>query len=206
MLEKQCWNIKTAIKYFFTNISHHKKNLAEHRDLPNTWIFYSKDVASVLPSNFSLVLVSSFFTSNSPHLLPLLSMWAVNGIRICSNFKSFIVGIESSLLCIIESSKWLFTRISWKYPFKKETLLRYFQPSVFFHELTPPIGPWLTRVEIVSLMASYSPRYSLRNWPTSVSVFLYIRSRITLRLRTHQNDPDPCDTVRNSVCPNPTNI
>jgi hypothetical protein len=56
-LEKQCWsylrNIKTAINYFFYKRFAHNlpiflkgKNLAEHWELPNTEIFYSKDVAS----------------------------------------------------------------------------------------------------------------------------------------------------------------
>jgi hypothetical protein len=56
-LKKQCWsylrNIKTAINYFFykrfvQNLAKFllSKNLAEHWDLPNTGIFYSKDVAS----------------------------------------------------------------------------------------------------------------------------------------------------------------
>jgi hypothetical protein len=46
-------NIKTAINYFFykrfaQNLAKFllTKNLAEHWDLPNTGIFYSKDVAS----------------------------------------------------------------------------------------------------------------------------------------------------------------
>jgi hypothetical protein len=58
-LEKQCWsylsNIKTALNYFFyKRFAHYlpifiiRKNLAEHWDLPNTGIFYSKDVASGL--------------------------------------------------------------------------------------------------------------------------------------------------------------
>jgi hypothetical protein len=58
MLEKQSWsdlwNIKTVINYFFYKrfahnlpIFSHKKNLAEHWGLPNTGIFFSKDVASV---------------------------------------------------------------------------------------------------------------------------------------------------------------
>jgi hypothetical protein len=57
-LKKQCWpylrNIKTAKNYFFyirfaQNLAKFllSKNLAEHWDLPNTGIFYSKDVASV---------------------------------------------------------------------------------------------------------------------------------------------------------------
>jgi hypothetical protein len=56
-LKKQCWsylrNIKRAINYFFykrlaQNLAKFllSKNLAEHWDLPNTGIFYSKDVAS----------------------------------------------------------------------------------------------------------------------------------------------------------------
>jgi hypothetical protein len=56
-LEKQCWsylrNIKAALNYFFyKRFAHYlpifiiSKNLAEHWDLPNTGIFYSKDVAS----------------------------------------------------------------------------------------------------------------------------------------------------------------
>jgi hypothetical protein len=47
-------DIKTAINYFFYKYIVHNlpifliaKNLAEHWDLPNTEIFYSKDVASV---------------------------------------------------------------------------------------------------------------------------------------------------------------
>jgi hypothetical protein len=46
-------NIKTSINYFLqtfrtlsTHISH-RKNLAEHWDLPNTGIFYSKNVVSM---------------------------------------------------------------------------------------------------------------------------------------------------------------
>jgi hypothetical protein len=57
-LKKQCWsylrNIKTAINYFFykrfaQNLAKFllSKNLAERWDLPNTGIFYSKDVASL---------------------------------------------------------------------------------------------------------------------------------------------------------------
>jgi hypothetical protein len=56
-LKKQRWsylrNIKTAINYFFYKHFAQNpakfllsKNLAEHWDLPNTGIFYSKDVAS----------------------------------------------------------------------------------------------------------------------------------------------------------------
>jgi hypothetical protein len=54
-LKKQFWsylrNIKTTINYFFTNVllkiyPNVSENLAEHWDLPNTGIFYSKDVAS----------------------------------------------------------------------------------------------------------------------------------------------------------------
>jgi hypothetical protein len=54
MLEKQGWsylrNIKIAINFFFKRFTHisHRKNLAEHWDLPNTGIFYSKEVASEL--------------------------------------------------------------------------------------------------------------------------------------------------------------
>jgi hypothetical protein len=65
-------NIKTAINYFFlqmfstksTHISH-RKNEAELWDLPNTWTFYSKDVASamlrldIFPIPFSLVWTCS---------------------------------------------------------------------------------------------------------------------------------------------------
>jgi hypothetical protein len=57
MLERQCWsylrNIKTAINYFYKRFKHNLptvligKNLAEQWDLPNTGIFFSKDVASV---------------------------------------------------------------------------------------------------------------------------------------------------------------
>jgi hypothetical protein len=56
-LEKQGWsylrNIKTALNSFYNCFAHYlpifiiSKNLAEHLDLPNTGIFYSKDVASV---------------------------------------------------------------------------------------------------------------------------------------------------------------
>jgi hypothetical protein len=60
---KQCWsslrNVHTAINYFFhkfrtksTHISH-RKNLAEHWDLPNTGIFYSQDIASVSQDSVS---------------------------------------------------------------------------------------------------------------------------------------------------------
>jgi hypothetical protein len=57
-LKKQCWsyqkNIKTAVNYFFfykrfaQNLAKFlsSKNLAEYWDLPNTGIFYFKDVAS----------------------------------------------------------------------------------------------------------------------------------------------------------------
>jgi hypothetical protein len=57
-LENQCWsylrNIQTAINYFYKHFAHnlpythisHMKNLSKHLDLPNTGIFYSKDVAS----------------------------------------------------------------------------------------------------------------------------------------------------------------
>jgi hypothetical protein len=61
-LKKQCCsylrNIKTAINYFFYKRFAQKlaklllsKNLAEHWDLPNTGIFYSKDVASGISYN-----------------------------------------------------------------------------------------------------------------------------------------------------------
>jgi hypothetical protein len=72
-LKKQCWsylrNINmTAINYFFlqtfcsksSQISF-KKNLAEHWDLPNTGIFYSKDVASVVHSVLSKSLIAANF-------------------------------------------------------------------------------------------------------------------------------------------------
>jgi hypothetical protein len=41
---------KLFLQTFCTKSTHisHRKNLAEHWDLPNTGIFYSKDVASVL--------------------------------------------------------------------------------------------------------------------------------------------------------------
>jgi hypothetical protein len=79
-LEKQCWsfvrNINTAINYFlhvlhiiYTHISH-RKNLAEQWDLPNTGIFYSKDVASEKtrhPKKVFLACSKVIKVSNSMH-------------------------------------------------------------------------------------------------------------------------------------------
>jgi hypothetical protein len=59
-------DIKTAINYFLqtfcvysTHVSH-RKNVAEHWDLPNTGIFFSKDVASA----YSYVYGSDTYVAN----------------------------------------------------------------------------------------------------------------------------------------------
>jgi hypothetical protein len=103
--KKQCWsylrNIKTAITYFFykrfaQNLAKFlfTKNLAEHWDLPNTGIFYSKDVASGASNQY----------------LSILSRTATFTVLECE-FLQFPIKKESSLWQQYRISKYFYKEI-----------------------------------------------------------------------------------------------